>query len=326
MQETMYNEKGGQMRKIPIIYSSKYNISFMGFEVFISFDVKKFKKIYKTIKKELSLNPTQFYEPCKIRNDELLLVHSKDYLKSLRKSSVIAQIVETPILKYIPNVILYKGIIQPMEYAVKGTLMGMEIALRYGWAINLSGGYHHAKSNYGSGFCIYADIPIAIKAIHKKYPNLRLLIIDLDSHQGNGCSYSLSEETQIAILDIYNPTIFPKDRVAENLVSFKVPICSRTRDRLYLKTLKHWLPKALDEHLPDVVIYNSGTDIYIKDPIGGLEVSENGILMRDEIVFATAKKRKIPLLMLLSGGYHKDSSNIVAKSILNLIHKGLASY
>jgi len=310
-------------KMIPIVYSRKYNISVLGLENFHSFDTKKYKKIYKTLRKHLNLKSEQFYSPNKITDEELLIVHSKEYLKSLKRSAVIEEIVEIPFIKYVPNFILQKGIINPMKYATDGTVKGLKLAIKHSWAINLSGGYHHAKSSHGEGFCFFADIPIAIKSIWQKHPELRILIIDLDAHQGNGCSSILGKEKRVAILDMYNSVIFPRDRLAEKLVSYKVALRRRTKDNIYLEKLKQMLSKALDEHKPDVIIYNAGTDIFIDDPMGGLNVSEQGISKRDEIVFRTAKNNKIPILMLLSGGYHKKSGDIVGRSIVSLINKGI---
>ncbi len=191
---------------------------------------------------------------------------------------------------------------------------------------NLSGGYHHAKSNHGEGFCFFADIPLSIKSIWQKHPKLRILIIDLDAHQGNGCSSILGKDKRVAILDMYNTVIFPRDRNAEKLVSYKVALCRKTRDKIYLEKLNSMLSKALDEHKPNVIIYNAGTDVYVEDPLGGLNISEQGIINRDEIVFKAASDNKVPILMLLSGGYHKRSGDIVGRSIVKMIQKGILNY
>jgi len=314
------------MNKIPIIYSKKYNISVLGIENFHSFDTQKYKKIYKYLKKQLNLTKKQFYSPDRITEEKLLLVHSKEYLESLTRSSIVSEIAEIPIIKFVPNIILQQGILKPMRYATAGTIMGTELALKFGWAINLSGGYHHAKRDHGEGFCVYADIPIAIESLWRKNPELKILIIDLDAHQGNGCSAILGKDKRVAILDIFNQLAFPRDRFAENFVSYKVLVKGRIRDKLYLEKLDYWIPKAINEHKPDLIIYNAGSDIYIGDPLGSLYVSEEGILARDEMVFKAAKYNNTPILMLLSGGYHKRSWSIVGNSIVNMIKKGILSY
>ena len=313
-------------KMIPIVYSNKYNISVLGLENFHSFETKKYKKIYKTLRKHLNLKSEQFYSPDKITDEELLIVHSKEYLKSLKRSAVIEEIVEIPFIKYVPNFILQKGIINPMRFATMGTIIGLRLALEHGWAINLSGGYHHAKSNHGEGFCFFADIPLSIKSIWQEHPELRILIVDLDAHQGNGCSSILGKDKRVAILDMYNTVIFPRDRNAEKLVSYKVALCRRTRDKIYLEKLNSMLSKAFEEHEPNVIVFNAGTDVYIEDPLGGLNISEQGIIKRDEIVFRAASVNKVPILMLLSGGYNKKSGDIIGKSILNLEQKGLINY
>ena len=312
-------------KMIPIIYSSKYNISVLGIENFHSFDTKKYRKVYRMLKKRLNLSSGQFYSPNIISDENLMHVHSKEYLKSLKRSTVIEEIVEIPFIKHIPNIILQKGMLNPMKFATMGTILGLRLALKHGWAINLSGGYHHAKSDHGEGFCFFADIPLAVKGIWQKHPELKILIVDLDAHQGNGCSSILGKDKKVAILDMYNTAIFPRDRNAEKLVSYKVALCRRTRDDVYLEKLNPMLSKAIEKHKPNVIIYNAGTDVYVEDPLGGLWISEQGIIKRDEIVFSAALDNKIPILMLLSGGYHKKSGDIIGKSILNLEQKELIS-
>lgn len=305
---------------LPILYSRKYNMSVLGIENFHPFDTKKFKKVYKHLRKNLDLCPEQFVSPYRITDEELLKVHSREYLSSLRRSKSIAKIVEIYPLRFVPTIFLRNGILEPMRLGSGGTVLGAKLALEKGWAINLSGGYHHAKAENGEGFCFFADIPIAVKSVWKEKPDVKVLIIDLDAHQGNGCSSILGNDTRVAILDIYNSQVYPDDTQAEALVTYDVPVLARTNNTTYLGLLKEWLPVAIDGHKPGLIIYNAGTDIYELDPLGALSITEEGIVQRDEIVFRAAIDNEIPILMVLSGGYHKRSGEIIAKSIENLLN------
>lgn len=312
-------DKNTNSNSLPLIYTSKYNISIFGIENFHPFDSKKYKKVYKDLIKSNLVNKNQVIKPSLVTQDELLLVHTEEYLKSLRKSSEVSQILEIPPLKYLPNFILHRKILKPMKYATGGTILGLKMALETGWAINLSGGYHHAKSDRGEGFCVYADVPIALHTIWKTYPTLKALIIDLDAHQGNGNSAILGKDSRVAIFDMYNKYIYPNDVSAESLVTYKIPLQRNTGTKEYLELLHKWLPNSITEFNPDVIIYNAGTDIYLKDNLGNLSITKEGIIKRDEYVFTIAKNHKIPILMVLSGGYHKESGHIIAESVQNIL-------
>jgi len=208
-----------------------------------------------------------------------------------------------------------------MKRATAGTILGVELALRYGWAINLSGGYHHAKAENGEGFCVFADVPIALKSIWKKKPDLKVLLVDLDAHQGNGNSSVLRDEKRVVILDMYNSMIYPNDDEAEQYVTYKVPLERRTNTSEYLDKLEKTLPTAIDEFKPELIVYNAGTDIFVEDHLGNLSITEDGVVKRDEFVFQMAIENKVPILMVLSGGYNKKSGYIIAHSINNLILK-----
>ena len=304
---------------IPIIYSPDYNISILGIENFHPFDSKKYRKVYKGIIEGQNICRSQFYRPQSVTDAELLTVHTENYLNLLKKSSIIARIVEIPPLRFLPAFILRNGILKGMRLATGGTILGVELALRYGWAINLSGGYHHAKAEDGEGFCVFADVPIAIQMIWKKMPDLKVLIVDLDAHQGNGNSSILGNDNRVAILDMYNSAIYPNDVEAAQRVKYRVPLKRRTNTDEYLQYLFNSLPNAINEFNPELIIYNAGTDIFVEDQLGNLSVTENGIIRRDEFVFQKAIENKIPILMVLSGGYNKKSGSIIANSINNIV-------
>jgi histone deacetylase 11 len=304
---------------LPIIYSPDYNMSVLGIEHFHPFDTKKYAKAYRYLIEQKAVQLEQIYSPSRPSDEELLLVHTPEYLASIRHSSTIAKIVEIPALRFIPAPILRHGILEPMRLATGGTILGARLALRYGWAINLSGGYHHAKADKGSGFCVFADVPIAIRALWKEHPDLKVLIVDLDAHQGNGNSTILGNDPRVAIFDMYNGEIFPGDIEAQAGVKYKVPLQSHTGTLAYLDSLKQRLPQAIEEHAPGLIVYNAGTDVFVGDPLGNLSITEQGIIDRDNYVMSTAFAKKTPILMVLSGGYTKKSGAIIGKSITSFL-------
>lgn len=310
---------GKTISKIPIIYSKHYNITAFGLQKLHPFDTEKYGKIYKYLVKKVGIEKNRFYVPEIASVEDLLIVHSREYLFSLNKNENVVRIAEVGALTLVPNPLLQVCLLKPMRYATGGTILGSELALEYGWAINLSGGYQHAKVDSGGGFCFFADIPIAVHKLFKKNPDLSVLIIDLDAHQGNGCESIFKDDPRVYILDVYNGQIYPGDFEAKKYIEFDYSVKSYIKDEEYLSLVKKGIIKAVVDSKPDFIVYNAGTDIFGKDPLGCMSISEDGIIKRDEIVFRYALTKKIPILMVLSGGYSKESAAIIGKSIENIL-------
>lgn len=309
--------------KLPIIYSNEYDIKLMGIQNLHPFDTEKYGKIFKHLRKEYGLTQEQCYEPSICSEADLRLVHPQSYLESLNSKRVVARIAELPPLVILPKAVLRNGLLKPMKYGTGGTILGVNLALKEGWAINLSGGYHHAKADDASGFCFFADIPIAILKLWQKDPNKRIMIIDLDAHQGNGFQAILKSDKRISILDVYGKYNYPKDHEMKQYITYNYPMNELTKNSDYITLLEEIIEPAIKKEKPDLIIYNAGTDIYRDDPLGDFRVTAEGIIRRDEIVFKAAQKHNAPILMVLSGGYHKQSANIIGRSIVNLLNNVL---
>lgn len=307
------------MEKLPIIYSKQYNIQFFGLEKRHPFDAAKYEKIYRYLTEKLGIDESRFYRPRPVTQKELLSIHTLEYLQSLKSAVAIAQIAELPPLAVLPGWLLRQVILKPMRYATGGTLLAVELAFQYGWAINLAGGYHHAKGASGEGFCFYADIPIAVYTALKKNPDLSVLVVDLDVHQGNGCAYLFKHDPQIRIFDVYNYNIYPWDKRAQQYVDFRYPIAPTITEIDYLALIEEKLTQAIQDCSPDLLIYNAGTDILAGDPLGGMNISEQGIIHRDALVFRQACAHDIPIVMVLAGGYTRQSASVIAHSIEYLL-------
>lgn len=305
--------------RLPIVYHPNYDVTMFGVEKLHPFDSAKYSKVYNRLRHNLNLTPNHFHNPQhEISNDELLKVHSQAYLDSLNKPATLARISEIAPLKWVPNFLLQKRLLTPMRYATAGTLLATELALEHGWAINLSGGYHHAKTNEGGGFCVFGDIQLATKKVLEQHPDWRILIVDLDAHQGNGHEEGLKDEKRAFIFDMYRQDNYPNDYPQMQHIDYNLPL-GTSNDQEYLHTLKTELPAAIAEVRPHLIIYNAGTDIYKKDPLGRMNISADGIKERDLFVFQQAERSQIPVVMLLSGGYTKQSASIIADSIEQII-------
>lgn len=305
--------------KIPIVFSPGYDITMMGLERLHPFDSAKYGKVFRLLKERNILDGRNHHVPKAIGTEGLLRVHGKEYLGFLRDSQIVAAIAEVPILRRVPNFLLQKRLLKPMRKATAGSILAAELALEHGWAINLAGGYHHAKGDSSSGFCFFADINLAAYALLDRGAVKKVLVVDLDAHQGNGFEAVFADDPRVVTFDVYNGSIYPKDLPAAAFIKYKFPLKPGTSTERYLDLLRKELPAALDAEQPDLLIYNAGVDIYEHDPLGELGVSEAGIKERDRFVFSEAQKRGIPIVMLLSGGYTSESYRIIGESIADLI-------
>ena len=303
--------------KLPIIFSKRYDITLMGLQKLHPFDSEKYGKVYRHLVDKLG--DGVFYTPERVSESDLSSVHTESYLASLRQSRNVAIIAEMDLLSLAPNFLLQTRLLNPMRYATGGTILGGELALEYGWAINLSGGYHHAKRDSGGGFCYFADIPIAAYRLWEQNPDLSIMVIDLDAHQGNGHEAVFKDDPRVHIFDVYNEEIYPNDSEAKQYIDFHYPLRSRIGDDDYLSLIETEIEKALVQAEPELIIYNAGTDIFIEDPLGGMSISKAGVIKRDEIVFRLAFERNIPIVMVLSGGYTKNSTALIGESIVNIV-------
>nr|KAI8735532.1 histone deacetylase 11 isoform X2 [Biomphalaria glabrata] len=282
-----------------IIYSSEYNIGFCGLEKLHPFDSGKWGKIFEFLKVAGMLREDTVVEPMEATEEDLLLVHSNKYLRSLKWSINVAGITEVPPVALLPNFIVQKKVLRPFRFQTSGTIMGGKLAIERGWAINIGGGFHHCSANRGGGFCAYADITLSIQYAFQNFNISKAMIIDLDAHQGNGHERDFMDDNKVYILDIFNRDIYPHDGFAKRAIKRKVEIGCFTDNEKYLKLVERHVEGALNEFTPDLVVYNAGTDILEGDPLGLLSITAEGIIQRDEIVFTKCRSRNIPIVMNL---------------------------
>ncbi|KAJ4954055.1 hypothetical protein NE237_030887 [Protea cynaroides] len=309
--------------KVPLIYSSSYDIAFLGMEKLHPFDSSKWGRICRFLITDGVLEKNRIVEPLEASKDDLLVVHSESYLSSLKRSVQVAIIIEVPPVALLPNFLVQQKVLYPFRKQVGGTILAAKLAKERGWAINVGGGFHHCSAEKGGGFCAYADISLCIRYAFIRLNISRVMIIDLDAHQGNGHETDFSHDSRVYILDMYNPEIYPYDFGARSYIDQKVEVGSGIKTDEYLTQLDKALEVAGRTFDPELIVYNAGTDILDGDPLGKLKVSPDGVVSRDEKVFKFAKEKNIPLVMLTSGGYMRSSARVIADSLINLSKKCL---
>ncbi len=297
---------------IPLIYHPNYNITAFGLERLHPFDGLKYRRIHDALIADGFRKPADFVRPEPVRREDLARVHSPEYLHTLRDAKVLAGILEVPILGRLPAIFTDWRVLRPMRYATSGTILACRMAIDHGLAINLSGGYHHAAPTGGDGFCVYADIPIAAAALHDQGLIDRMLVVNLDAHQGDGTAATIQTWPWASIFDVYERDLFPAIKQPED---FPVPIPPGLEGDEYLDIVEAALAPALDAATPDLLIYNAGSDPFVDDPLTRLRLSRADLTRRDLLVATMSRERGIPMAMVLSGGYARESWRVHADGI-----------
>ncbi|XP_063913452.1 histone deacetylase 11 [Zophobas morio] len=323
MQTTLYLDISSE--QWPIVYRHEYNVRFMGLEKLHPFDAGKWGHVFKFLKTACLINEDTIAVPNEATEEDLLVVHTKKYLKSLKCSFNVATIAEVFPLCIVPNYLVQRSYLRPMRFQTGGSVLSGKLALERGWAINIGGGFHHCSGGKGGGFCVYADITLLIHFVFNHYPQTvqNVMIVDLDAHQGNGYQRDFKDNPNVYIMDVYNKGIYPFDKRAKEYINRKVELEHFTEDAEYLGKVAKNFDEALSEFSPQLIVYNAGTDILKGDSLGCLSVSPQGVIERDELVFRKVRTRNIPIVMLTSGGYLKKTAKIIATSIINLHEAGL---
>lgn len=313
-----------------LFFSPRYDMHFLKLEKLHPFDTRKYSRAYHRVRERFGphLRDLTITPPHPVSDQDLLLVHTPTYLQQLRSRSYLAQALEFPLLRLMPYVLVEHRLLIPMRTATQGTLMAAQHALEHRLAVNLGGGYHHASRDKGEGFCLFADVPLAIeklRAVGDLQRDDPVLIVDLDVHQGNGHERAHMDDPAVTIFDMYNRYLYPGDKTAAQRINYKVELNGGLNDFSYLETLKrHFgaVVKAVTQ--PDhpqfkLAFYIAGTDIYEQDALGRLKVTEEGVLARDVWMLETLVGMGIPTVMVLGGGYSADSYRLVANTVEHIL-------
>ena len=303
---------------VAIVYSKHYQINMAGAEKLHSFDIRKYAKIYLELITEGLISPEEVFVPDAVARKDILQVHSPEFLASLNDSTTVARYLEAPVVAVAPAKLVDMGILNAFRYATGGTILAGRLALEYGIAINLGGGYHHAKPDAGAGFCIYADMPIAISVLRSEGLIQRALVVDLDVHQGDGTAICFSSDPQVFTFSMHQEHIYPIPKAKSD---FDIELPSGTDDQAYLCILTQHLPGLIQRARPDIVFLQAGCDTLAGDPLATLAMTKDGIIKRDAIVLDHCVRRGIPVVMVLGGGYSQQAWAVQYASIRHTIEK-----
>ena len=201
-----------------------------------------------------------------------------------------------------------------------GTYLAARLAIGAGYAANTAGGSHHAMPDTGAGYCVLNDLAVAANRLLAEGVVRRVMIVDLDVHQGDGTAVMLAGRMDTFTFSMHGAKNFP---VRKARSSRDVELPDGMTDDAYLETLARELPPCLDEFLPDLVLYQAGVDPHVDDRLGRLALTDEGLEARDRFVMRACRQRGIPLMSVLGGGYSRDGDRMTvarrhARSIVTL--------
>ncbi|XP_064352265.1 histone deacetylase 11 isoform X3 [Camelus dromedarius] len=311
----------------------------MGLEKLHPFDAGKWGKVISFLKEEKLLSDSMLVEAREASDEDLLVVHTRRYLSELKWSFAVAAITEIPPVIFLPNFLVQRKVLKPLRTQTGGTIMveasttapatgaGASAPTRTSrWPLSFC--LNEWRASLGPPSWIWMPIRCLGHLLGcggESWFGQGCLPVSTPvcSPQGNGHERDFMGDKRVYIMDVYNRHIYPGDRLAKQAIRRKVELEWGTEDDEYLSKVERNLERALKEHQPDVVVYNAGTDILEGDRLGGLSISPQGVVRRDELVFRMVRGRQVPILMVTSGGYQKRTARIIADSILNLHGVGL---
>lgn len=292
-----------------IVYSEDYYVD-IGLHVF---PTEKYRLIRKKLIDENSLAPSDFISPEPARDEDILLVHTKEYLDKLKNAGLSPMEIMRMELPY------SKKLVRSSILCVGGTILTCKIALEKGAGAHLGGGFHHAFPDHGEGFCVFNDVAIGARRLIKDGDIKRALIIDCDLHQGNGTAAIFADDASVFTFSIHQENNYPFIKPPSKL---DIGLKDRTKDREYLALLEEHIPKIISSFKPGLILYVAGADPYKNDQIGNLALTIEGLAKRDKFIRDTARNYHLPLAVVLAGGYafkKEDTVQIHSNTILTCL-------
>jgi len=271
------------------------------------FPMGKFGKIYETLLDEGIATLDQIHQPELVPLAWIEQVHTPDYVKAYCEGSLDPKAQRRIGLPWSP------ALVTRTRTAVSGTLLTAQLALAHGLACNTAGGTHHAFADFGSGFCIFNDLAITARIIQQLGLAKKILIVDLDVHQGDGTAMIFQDDPTVFTFSIHCQANFPFRKQQSDL---DVPLEVGLADEAYLKVLAAHLPDLLTEVNPDLVIYDAGVDPHRDDRLGKLALTDAGLFQRDRYVLKTCVLAGYPVATVVGGGYARDIETLAQRHIL----------
>jgi acetoin utilization deacetylase AcuC-like enzyme len=320
------------MLPFKLVYSDDYYLP-IGAHVF---PAEKYKRIHERLLASRVAEPSDFVVPRPATDQDVLLVHTPQYVEKLKTGTLSAREELELEVPYSPE------LVRAFWLAAGGSILAADHALNDGVAFSIGGGFHHAFPDHGEGFCVIHDVAIAIRRMQRDGKIHRAMTVDCDVHQGNGTAaiFARTRTANEPLPSVLHPALHntvpaqtpPKTRMhggfagdvftislhqENNYPALKPPssididLPNGIRDDDYLAWLDNALSSGLRQFQPELICYIAGADPYREDQLGGLSLTIEGLKKRDELVFRVAKARGIPVMVTYAGGYARNVEDTV---------------
>jgi acetoin utilization deacetylase AcuC-like enzyme len=266
------------------------------------FPMVKYELLPEQLIREGTITADNLFSPSEIAEEDILLAHQMDYWEKLKYLNLSASEIRRTGFPLSKELIVRERII------MQGTLLAALHALENGIAMNIAGGTHHAYSYKGEGFCLLNDQAIAAKYLLENNLADKILIVDLDVHQGNGTAEIFEQEKRVFTFSMHGEKNYPMQKEKSDL---DIGLPDGINDHEYLKILKENLARLIEIEEPDFIFYQSGVDVLKTDKLGRLGLTQEGCKERDRIVLKYCKQNKIPVEVSMGGGYSEKIKDIV---------------
>ena len=273
------------------------------------FPIKKFGELIKLLRKKNIATTYNTFEPNEVSVTTLLNVHTEEYINKINNLSLD----KDEIRKL--GFPLVKSVRRRSFVATGGTVLASKLAVKHKLACNTAGGSHHAFSNQGNGYCVFNDVAVATSYLKKKYKYKKILILDLDVHQGDGTAKIFESDDSVFTVSIHSKKNYPSKKQKSNI---DIELEDGIKDEEYLNVVNQLLQKIGDLQF-DFVFYVAGVDVHFEDRLGKLNITETGIRNREELVINKFFKRNIPLCGVLGGGYNHNFEQLV--NLHSILHE-----
>lgn len=266
------------------------------------FPMQKYTMIPERLLSEGTITEDNFFAPKRLSEDEILTTHTPEYWHKL-KTQTLPRKEARPIGFEMTEALVDRG-----RHIAHATYECALFAKEFGVAMNVAGGTHHAFADHGEGFCVFNDVCIASNLLLARGEASKILVVDLDVHQGNGNASIMAGKPRVFIFSMHGAKNYPFRKQVSDL---DIELATDTGDEEYLQILTDTLPRLIDEVAPDMIFYQSAVDVLATDKLGKLALTQDGCRARDEFVLRCAKDAGIPVAIVMGGGYSEDIEDVV---------------
>lgn len=266
------------------------------------FPMQKYTLIPERLLAEGTITTDNFFAPARLSEDEILTTHTQGYWQQLKTQTLPRKEARAIGFEMTPT------LVERGRYIAHATYECALYAQQYGVAMNVAGGTHHAFADHGEGFCVFNDVCIASNLLLNRGQAQKILVVDLDVHQGNGNASIMANESRVFVFSMHGAKNYPFRKQVSDL---DIELDNDTDDEKYLRILKDTLPRLITEFAPDLIFYQSAVDVLATDKLGKLGLTIEGCKARDEYVLHQAKLADIPIAIVMGGGYSEDIEDVV---------------